>query len=321
MRCDQRADKGGKVMRTIQTVLGPIATEQLGVVDIHEHLYVEAPRWYLRQDPDFQLDDVDLSTQELRSFQQAGGQTLVEMTAIDYGRNAAALIELAKRVPVHIIATTGFNKPLYCERWVETKSERELVKMVVEDVTVGMDGTSAKAGVIKGGTAYNLAQGLGEKLIRIAAKASLETGVPVITHTEAGTMGMEQLDFLEQEGLDLRNVCLSHIDRNPDAGYHIELASRGAYLGYDCPGKIKYGPDSMRIAVMEKIIAAGLGHKLLLSNDFARRSYFRAYGGGPGLDFLLRKYVPRLRNDLGDQAVDLILRENPARFLGGAELD
>ena len=86
---------------------------------------------------------------------------------------------------------------------------------------------------------------------------------------------------------------------------------------YDCPGKIKYGPDSIRIAAQEAVIAAGLGHHLLLGNDLARRSYFRAYGGGPGLDFVLTKYVPRLRHELGDAWVDQILVHNPRRFLGG----
>jgi predicted metal-dependent phosphotriesterase family hydrolase len=302
-------------MRTVQTVLGPVEGKDLGIVDIHDHLYADPPRWYVEQYPDFDLTDLERSAQELESWRRAGGGTLVEMTAIDYGRRASALVALAQRVPVHIVATTGFNKPLYCERWVEEWPEEQLVQRIVRDLTEGMDGTSARAGVIKAGTAYNVATGLGERLVRVAARASLLTGAPIVTHTEAGTMGMEQLDLIADEGVDLSNVCLTHLDRNPDPGYHLELAARGAYLGYDCPGKIKYGPDSLRIAAMKGVIEGGYGDRLLLGNDLARRSYFRSYGGGPGLDFVLTRYVPRLRKELGDTWVDRILVENPRRFL------
>lgn len=304
---------------TIETVLGPIRIDELGVTDYHEHLYVEAPRWYIEQYPDFILEDVDKAVEEVNWFEQSGGQTIVEMTAIDYGRRADKLIEIAKRTQVHIIATTGFNKPLYCDRWVERASEEKLVDLLVRDITEGMDGTMAKAGVIKGGTSYNAIDALGEKLLRVAARASVLTGSPIITHTEAGTMGIEQLEIFAQEGVPLHRVCLSHLDRNPDLGYHREIASTGAFLGYDCAGKIKYGPDSARIAVLRGLVEAGFSGQILLGNDYARRSYMRAYGGGPGLDFLLRKFVPRLARELDlPNARDVFMVENPRRFFRGA---
>lgn len=303
---------------TVETVLGPVPIEDLGVTDYHEHLYVEAPRWYIEQYPDFVLDDVGKAVQELNRFGESGGQTLVEMTAIDYGRRAAKLVDIARRSRVHVIATTGFNKPLYCDRWVETSSQEFLVDMLVRDITEGMDGTTAKAGVIKAGTAYNNVDGLGEKLLRVGARASAVTGTPMITHTEAGTMGIEQLEILASEGVLASRVCLSHIDRNPDFGYHREIVQAGAYLGYDCAGKIKYGPDSDRIAVLRKLVDAGFGDHILLGNDYARRSYMKAYGGGPGMDFLLDKFVPRLERDIpGDDLRTVLMIENPRRFFGG----
>ena len=52
--------------------------------------------------------------------------------------------------------------------------------------------------------------------------------------------------------------------------------------------------------------------------DTARPSMFRAYGGGPGLRYLMDRFVPRIRARLGDDAVQKILVANPARLFGVA---
>lgn len=220
-----------------------------------------------------------------------------------------------------MIATTGFNKPLYCDRWVEWLPEERLVDILVRDLTEGMEGTTAKAGVIKAGTAYNVASGLGEKLLRVAGRASARTGARVITHTERGTMGLEHVAILAEEGVPASHICLSHIDHNPDAGYQREIAQSGAFLGYDLAGKIKYGPDSARIAVLAELMRQGLGGQVLLGNDYARRSYMTSYGGGPGMDYLLTRFVPRLEREIptATGARDLFMVRNPRRFFGGEE--
>ncbi len=53
--------------------------------------------------------------------------------------------------------------------------------------------------------------------------------------------------------------------------------------------------------------------QILLGMDAARRGYWRAYGGGPGMTFLLEVFRPRLiASGLAAAAVDRIFRENPA---------
>ena len=73
-------------MTDVMTVRGPIAPDDLGVTDYHEHLYVEPPAWLHKIDPDFALDSVEKSAAELKTFAAAGGRTLVELTAVDFGR-------------------------------------------------------------------------------------------------------------------------------------------------------------------------------------------------------------------------------------------
>ena len=74
-------------MGTVTTVRGEVAGEDLGVVDYHEHLCFDAPDWLLREDADFRLNDVERSAEELRAWALAGGRTMIEMSAIDFGRN------------------------------------------------------------------------------------------------------------------------------------------------------------------------------------------------------------------------------------------
>jgi phosphotriesterase-related protein len=301
------------------TARGEVASEDLGVVDYHEHLCFDAPEWLLREDRDFRLNDVEKSAEELRTWAQAGGKTLIEMSAIDFGRNIRKVREVAELVPeVHVIVITGFNKPYYCERWVWQTDERELVKMCVRDIVEGIDGIGVRAGIMKGGSGYNTFTERDQKLLRVAAKVHLETGVPIITHTEGGTMGFEQVDYLASHGVEPHRVCLSHLDRNPDFWEHRRIAQTGAYLGYDCPGKVKYGPDELRINVLKRLIDAGFGQQILLGNDLGRPSYWRSYGGGPGLDFVLTKFIPRLRDEgISEQAIEDLLVSNPRRFLTG----
>ena len=45
----------------------------------------------------------------------------------------------------------------------------------------------------------------------------------------------------------------------------------------------------------------GYADHILLGMDLARRSYYTSYGGGPGIAYLLQRFIPRLRAEgLGD---------------------
>lgn len=305
--------------RTIATVLGEVPVEDLGVTDYHEHLYVEPPAWLHKIDPDFALSDESKSAQELDAWARAGGRTFVELTAPDFGRNLEAVRRIAERVPgVHVIVTTGYNRPYYMGRWVVEADETEMIRACEREVTHGIAGTGIRAAVVKAGTEYNVFDTAGRKLLRVAAATHRATGVPIITHTTAGTLGLEQVAYLAEQGVPPRRIALSHMDRLLDFEAHAEIARRGAYLGYDCPGKTKYGPDSARIQFIRRMLDAGLGRSILLGNDLGRPSYWRAYGGGPGLDYILTQFVPRMRTEGIEQtAIDDFLVHNPRRFFSG----
>lgn len=302
-------------MGKIRTVLGDIESSKLGFTYTHEHLYAVPPK--IQKDRDLEISDYEKSLEELMNFKSVGGKTLVEASTLDYGRNAKLLIKMSKASGVNVVATTGFNKHIYYPEWTKQNSIDEIKKVLVNDIVEGMDGTSSKAGFLKAGSWYNLIHPLEEKTTRTIARTHLETGAPIWVHTEAGTMGMEMLDILEEEGVDLTKVAVGHSDRNADPYYHLQLAKRGAYVQFDGPGKIKYYPDSTRVELIKNLLDNGFGKQLLISGDMGRRSYLHAYGGGPGFRFIKEKFIQRLIDEgISENDINTIFVENPAEWLG-----
>jgi predicted metal-dependent phosphotriesterase family hydrolase len=310
----------------IRTVKGDVPHEALGLTFVHEHLLMTGG-WPIRMEPDFRLDSVDAAVQEVTRFQQAGGGTLVEMTPLGFGRDPDGLLDVAGRTGVNVVACTGFHKLGYYAdtHWLHRYPIETIADLLIGEIEEGMDRggldgpvvdrSSARAGVIKIATEYHRAGAAVERLASAVGLAHQRTGAPISTHTEKGTMAHAQLDLLEQAGVPSDAVVLGHIDHNPDAVVLSELASRGAYLAFDMPGRIKYAPDSQSVALIRAVAEAGYANRLLLGSDLARRSYWPAYGGGPGLDYLLTVFIPRLGAEgLGDVA-DAALRTNPLQAL------
>lgn len=303
-------------MPHVETLLGPVAPEALGLTYVHEHLLTRPPLWRIKEDPDYVLDSVDKIVEELRLFYEAGGRTLVDCTAIDYGRNVRDFLEVAGRTPVQLIALTGFNRGDYGERWIQELTVDQMVDIMLRDLQEGMDGTPARAGLIKFGTSYNVVLPIEDRFIQAAARAQRKSGAPVITHTTRGTLGLEQVERFERAGGDPSRLALSHLDQNLDFYYLSRIARRGAYVLFDGPSKTKYGPDEARVEMLRRLVDAGFEDHLLISGDMGRRSYLKAYGGGPGFEYLLREFAPRLRDDgFSEELVRKFFVDNPRRFL------
>lgn len=305
-------------MGKVRTVLGDIDAKDLGFTYSHEHLWTCPPSG--QKDRDLELSNYEASTSELLRFKRAGGNTLVEASTLDYGRDASKLKRMAAETGVNVVATTGFNKHIYFPAWVEALTMEEIQEKLVRDVTIGMDGTDAKAGFLKAGSWDQLIHPLEEKVTRAVSRAQKETGAPVWLHTEAGTMGEEMLDILEEEQIDLSKVAVGHSDRNADPYYHLQLAKRGAYVQFDGVSKIKYYPDSVRVELIKNMIENGYVKQLLISADMGRQVYLQAYGGGPGFEYILKKFIPRLLDEgVSRDDIHTIFVENPARWLGQFE--
>ncbi len=307
----------------IQTVLGPLAADEAGFTYAHEHILTRPPLWRIKEDPDYVLDSIPKILRELELFFQAGGRTIVDATAIDYGRDARELVRVAEQTPVHIVAITGFNRGDYADDWLAAMSTEEMAERCLADIQIGMDGTGAKAGLVKAGTSYGFIRPIEERYTRAAGRTQKATGCPVITHTTLGTMVHEQLDLLEEEGADLTRVGIAHLDQNLDFEYLKSIAERGANVMFDGPSKIKYAPDEQRILMLNRLLEAGHGERIMISGDMGRRSYLKAYGGGPGFEYILKTFIPRLRSyGWDDGLVEQVFVTNPETLVGflGSEM-
>jgi phosphotriesterase-related protein len=300
----------------IQTVLGPIDPSNAGFTYAHEHILTRPPLWRMREDPDYVLDSIPKILIELELFYQAGGRTLVDATAIDYGRDARDLLLVAAKTPVHIVAITGFNRGDYADDVLAEMSVEEITDLCVKDIQEGMDDTDARAGIVKTGTSYGFIRPIEERYTRAAGRTHKKTGCPIITHTTLGTMAHEQLDILEQEGADLRKVGIAHLDQNLDFGYLESIADRGASVMFDGPSKMKYATDEQRILMLNRLLDTGHGERIMISGDMGRRSYLKGYGGGPGFEYIIKKFIPRLKTyGWDDDLVKQVFVTNPSQWL------
>ena len=310
----------------VMTVAGPMPASALGVTDAHEHLFLRTPAT-----PGLEMEDLDRAITEVREAADAGLRSIVEMTPIGLGRRPDLLRAVSEATGLPIIGATGFHRDVHYpkDHWAHTASVEALAERVVTDLTTGMHPTdwtdedapldAARAGAIKAGASYHHISPAERRRLQACATGSRRTGAAILVHAEIGTAGHEIVDLLEASGVATDRIALAHMDRNPDVELHAEIASRGVTLEYDTLGRTKYHPDSTLLDLVGAMLEAGHGDRLMLGCDLGRRDYFRSWGGGPGLAYLLTTFVPRLRRRIGDAATDAILVANPARFYALAE--
>lgn len=303
-------------MSIVRTVRGEVAPSALGRTYVHEHMLCDAPP-HMGGEGDLRLDNEEASIAELRLFRLAGGGTIVDLTCPEYGRDVAGLRRISEASGVHIVAATGHIMQGYWDGVVDiaSRTDTELVQEMVDDLTQGLDGAGIRAGVIKIGTSKDRVTDDERRMFRAAAEAQRQTGAPISTHTSAGTIPVAQVEMLQEYGADFDHVIIGHLDRRLHCEDHLAVARSGAYLGFDCISKEHYQPDALRVEFIGRLIGEGYGDRICLSGDLARKSYLTSYGGGPGLTYVLWRFVPWLRSSgVTDEALADLLEHNPARL-------
>ncbi len=312
-------------MAKVRTVLGDIDSTLLGRTNAHEHLFIRDGLIVLLE-PEFRLDSEAHAVSEVTDFRSHGGQAIIDTSPLGVGRNPEGLVNVSRATGVHVVASTGFHKPRYYldSHWRNRLRAEQIAELFIEEIKVGMDEyafespfrktASARAGVIKVASEYQRFSPAIRVAFEAAALAHCETGAPILTHTEMGTMAQQQLDLLTKQGVSPSHVVLSHMDRNPDWKLHRDIAQTGAFLEYDGPGRIKYLPENAVMDLISKMFELGLGGQILLGGDTAQRSYWKANGGATGIAYILEQFIPRLKKE-GFQAqhIDAMLVGNPAR--------
>ena len=324
----------------VRTVLGDVAPGTLGWTLGHEHLVARPPA--LVEDDDLRLDDEDAAARELASFRDAGGGAVVEMTTVDYGRDAAALARLAERTGVRIVAATGFNKGRFSDGIVARYSDETLMAWMEAEVRTGAlpwsppeevalrvprpyqaapaptGDAPVRAGLIKASTGAGGPSEGERRGMTAAIEAHRRTGAPIGTHTEKADWALQQARTLREGGVPGEKALIGHLDFRPELPYLLEVAATGVFLGLDQFSKAKYLSDEARVRLIAALASEGRLPQLIVSGDLARRSYWPSYGHvhAPGLTHLPRVVASMLRAEgLDEEALRTLFVDNPRRWL------
>ena len=337
----------------VQTVLGPIAQDEMGVTLPHEHLLIDfkvmfaepaaasdkgrahepvslANLGWVRQHFNANLDNLRLTDERLAAdeillFRDAGGHTVVDPTPKTLARDPLALARIARRTGLNVVMGAGYYVHASHPPDMDRRSVDDLARELIADITIGVGDTGVHAGLIgEIGTTYPWTENE-KKVLRAAIVAQRATGAPLMIHPgRHPKMPMELAEFVQKEGGDLRRTIMCHICRTiADIAAVIDLAATGIWLEYDLFGLensyYPYNPsfdmpnDGGRMAHVLALIGAGHQDQLLLSHDIAYKTSLSTYGGY-GYHHLLVNVVPRLRaKGLDDAGLKRLLVENPAR--------
>ena len=314
----------------VNSVVGPIPADQLGVVAVHESLLSVVPGAEYAFDID--LDRVtifDTLAAKLREFKAAGGGTIVDTTGMFHGRDLRLLESLARVTGVNIVASTGMGPeenlggyfltpqtnpptPWPAEKFADLFTQEITEGMVIPRLErrnpAGLIVVEAdRAGITP--TEVSLVQG--------AARASVGTGVALSIRWGADAVG--DVTYAVNEGLSADRIVVGGCDRVDavNAGVAAELAGQGCYVAIDHVGSTgpAYIDDAARVALVVDLIAQGFANRILLSSN--------AIGVAAGLEavevpfgFVVGTFASMLR-DAGVSETDVrqILADNPRDVL------
>jgi predicted metal-dependent phosphotriesterase family hydrolase len=312
---------------TVASVLGDVLAEHLGPTDCHDHLFIRGGLPVVLE-PDFLLDSTEAAVTEVRELQAAGGRALVDCMPLGVGRDIDRLVSVAEQTGLTIIAATGFHKDRYyaADHWVRDYGVDRITSLVVAEWTDGMERSgyngpfvervSARPGVIKVATSSPGPTQTERKLLVAVGAAAAATGLPVITHTDGAGCAETQLDALDREGIASNRVILSHMDRHSSLDQLAGICATGATVCLDWLGRTDRRPDEVVADLAAGLVERGYGHRIVIGQDLARRQYWHAYGGGPGLAHLFTTFVPLLgQAGLSEHDIDTMLVHTPRRVL------
>ncbi len=346
-------------MEKINTVTGVIGKEQLGVVTTHEHVLLDLTAFYTERpvpgidSPSSQkvemwnlgvlsrdcyalkdnllLTEEEVQTKEVELFKKAGGNTMVDASLPGIGRDAKALKRIAEKTGLNIIMGTGFYVGETHPESLKDMTERQIADIMVNELTVGVDGTDIKAGYIGEIGISEIFDEKERKVLRAAAIAQKDTGVAINVHINPWTVnGLEASEILLSAGVAPDRICISHIDVENREDYVFDLLKKGVYVEFDNFGKEYYirrevrnsgyglfVHDTERVTFLKKIIDKGYLNQVLLSCDVCLKNLLHTYGGW-GYDHVLTNIVPMMEDEgITKEQIKRLLIDNPARWLLG----
>lgn len=325
-------------MTHVNTVTGAIDVGRLGRTLVHEHFVFGYPGF---------AGDITLGAQDRHEIvhtcvavaervRQHGVRSVIDVTPNDCGRDPELLREISERSGVQIICATGYyyegeGAPAYFKfRSPFVDVQQEIFEMFMHEITAGIGQTGIRAGVIKVASGKGAISDYERVFFKAAARAQRETGVPIITHTQEGTMGPEQAQLLIAEGADPRKILIGHMDGSTDVTCQLRTLATGVSIGFDRYGLQHLGgmpADEARHALVIGLVGLGFEKQIMLSHDTVGVWLGRPVPlPAPVLQLvkdwhaghICENVIPALgRGGVTASQIETILVQNPARLFTG----
>ena len=341
-----------------QTVLGPVEPSELGPTTMHEHLFIdfrimlqtptEATAQRRAHEPitlrnrgwiaynqysnieNLWVVEEDVAIDEARLFKRVGGGAIVDATTIGIGRDPLALARVSRDSGVHVIMGAGFYVDIVHPDDMDSRTEDDLARKIIEDIEEGVDGTGIRAGIIgEIGCTWPLTDNE-RKSLRASAIAQRETGAAILIHPgRHETAPLEIIEVLAEAGADISRVVMGHLDRTVANFETLEsLAATGCYLEWDLFGnEISHYPlsdmdmpsDGQRLDIIKRVIdELGCEDRIVLAHDICTRHRLTRYGGH-GYGHIFENIIPRMRaRGFTSERVSALTQHNAAQILAFA---
>lgn len=306
----------------ILTVKGIIDIVDSNIVDAHVHIWATKPESITTGYSIPEVNDLPTIKSCLEDFKKNGGGLVIDCTPYGCGRDGNMLYYISDKTRLEIACVTGFYRREYyppgSEIWdLDTESAEAFF---IQEIKIGLKETLNKAKKIKAGIIKipftGLLTGVYKKLTDAAIRAAVETGFPVIVHTEQGHNVELFSDYLEEMGVKPQKVVLCHIDKRRDIALHEKLASRGFYLEYDTFLREKYQPEKYTYDLMISMIKSGFSNSLMIGSDIFGNSMWKKVMLRPGYGGFFKKMEQFLESKSKDPEIVMnILGGNAVRFL------
>lgn len=315
----------------VLTVLGPVPTDELGIVLIHETLLSVFPG--AEYAPEINMDKseiFEILKRKLTEYRRLGGKTIIDAGGMFHGRDVELYRTLSRTTGVHIIASTGLGPETMLSGYFTTPQKNPptpwsaeqfsglFTKEVTEGIVIPRVERSSSAGLVTSIASRSGITKVETGLFRGSAQTALATGVPV--SVQYGADAMNDLDILLAEDVAENRIIIGGLDRidavrSKEA---VAIAKRGAYVAIDHVGWSSsegYVNDRERAMLVAELFAEGLGERVLISSNavgVAKGHETKELG----FDYLLTKFVPMLQDaGLTKEQIRLLLEENPGRVL------
>jgi len=270
-------------MATINSVVGPVDTADLGRTLMHEHVFtVEtemaeyAPELAWNGTREDRLIE---AIKKLTDLKAQGLDTFVDMNVLGLGRSIPDIVAVAEKVDMNIVLATGVYPqhglpgPITMRtpgKTADGKLDDVLADLFIRDIREGIAGTTVKAALIKGYTDKPLVTPVIDRCLRAVAFAHRETGVPINTHTDPNAgAGLEQLRVFAEEGVNLSRVVIGHSGDTLDLDYLRRIMDKGATIASDRFGLYFRDMPVMeqRVEVIASLVNQGYGDRIVLGHD------------------------------------------------------